>query len=199
MHASEETSRCHSKPTPNLASCSGAAAPRGARSGGAPDLPALTFTTALIGLNALLYGAQVLSKDALTIWGIKINSLILKGQLWRLVTPAFLHGNVMHLAVNCYSLYSLGPVVENVSGGRRLLAVYLAAALAGNVASFYGSAVPSLGASGAVFGVGGALAVYFYRNKELYGKRADFVLKQLWQTLLLNLVFGLTNPRIDNW
>ena len=129
----------------------------------------------------------------------QINALILQGQWWRLMTPAFLHGNLIHLAVNCYSLNNLAPVVEGVGGGRRLLAVYLAAALAGNVASFYGSAAPSLGASGAVFGVGGALAVYFYRNKELYGRRADVVLNQLWQTLLVNLLFGLSNRRIDNW
>lgn len=51
--------------------------------------------------------------------------------------------------------------------------MYLAAAVAGNVASFYGSAAPSLGASGAIFGIGGALAMYFYRNKwdaQLHGR-----------------------------
>ena len=146
-----------------------------------------------------MYGGQVLSKEVLTVWGAKVNSLILAGQWWRLVTPAFLHGNLMHLAVNCYSLYNLSPLVEKLSGGKRLLAVYLAAAVAGNVASFYGSAAPSLGASGAVFGVGGALAMYFYRNKPFYGKKADAVLKQLWQTLLINMVYGFANPRIDNW
>ena len=129
----------------------------------------------------------------------QVNALILQGQWWRLVTPAFLHGNLVHLAVNCYSLYSLAPIVETLSGGPRLAAVYLAAAVAGNVASFYGSAAPSLGASGAVFGVGGALAVYFYRNKGIYGKRSDAVLRQLGNTLFINLVFGMTNARIDNW
>jgi hypothetical protein len=183
-----------------------------------------------------MYGLQLLSKEVLTLWGIKvgarahpragilctpllcpagvvppagpltrrpprqqINALILQGQWWRLVTPAFLHGNLVHLAVNCYSLYSLAPIVETLSGGPRLAAVYLAAAVAGNVASFYGSAAPSLGASGAVFGVGGALAVYFYRNKGIYGKRSDAVLRQLGNTLFINLVFGMTNARIDNW
>lgn len=146
-----------------------------------------------------MYGAQVLSKDLLTLWGAKVNDLIVAGQWWRMVTPAFLHGNLMHLLVNCYSLYNLAPLVESTSGGPRLLAVYLAAGVAGNVASFYGSTVPSLGASGAVFGIGGAIAMYFYRNKKFYGKRADYVLKQLWQTLLLNLVYGFANPRIDNW
>ena len=115
-----------------------------------------------------------------------------------------------------------------------------AAAVAGNVASFFGSAAPSLGASGAVFGLGGALGVYFYRNRAIFGRRSDLVggcvpapelavpgcrrppvrqrpppltpaphphrvrspsqvLSQLWQTLLMNLMYGLMNPRIDNW
>jgi uridine nucleosidase len=146
-----------------------------------------------------MYGAQVASKDAITAWGAKVNQLIIAGQWWRLVTPAFFHGNIMHLVVNCYSLYNIAPALEGLCGGKRLIVTYLAAAVAGNVASFYGSAAPSLGASGAVFGLGGALAMYFYRNKELYGKRSDFILKQLWQTLLLNMAYGFANPRIDNW
>ncbi len=47
--------------------------------------------------------------------------------------------------------------------------------------------------------MGGALAMYFYRNKELFGSRSDFVLKQLWQNLLINTMYGFMNPRIDNW
>jgi membrane associated rhomboid family serine protease len=173
-----------------------AAAP-GRGGGGAADGPLLTH--ALIALNAAVYGLQVLSKDALTVAGVKVNSLIAAGQWWRLATPALLHGSLTHLAVNCYSLWNLAPTVERLTGSPRLAAVYAAAALAGNAASYFGSPAPSLGASGAVFGVGGALGVYFWRNRELYGARADAVLGQLWRTLLLNLVFGLTAARIDNW
>ena len=158
-----------------------------------------TLTNGLIAMNALLYGAQVLTKDAVTVLGAKVNSAIIAGQWWRFITPAFLHGSVMHLVVNSYSLYNLAPLVESLSGGKRLFLVYMTAAVAGNVASFYGSALPSLGASGAVFGVGGALAVYFYRNRELYGRKSDYMLKSLWQTLLFNLLYGFANPRIDNW
>ena len=52
-----------------------------------------------------------------------MNSLITAGQYWRLVTPAFLHANLIHLAVNCYSLNNLGPSVEMQSGGKRFAAV----------------------------------------------------------------------------
>ena len=162
-------------------------------------LPPLTLTNGLLLANVLLFGAQVLTRDALTVAGAKVNALIYAGQWWRLITPAFLHGNLMHLAVNCYSLHNLAPMVETLSGSKRLLAVYLAAAVGGNVASLFGSAAPSLGASGAVFGVGGALGMYFYQNKEIWGKKADYMLQSLWQTLLMNVLYGLANPRIDNW
>lgn len=162
------------------------------------DFP-ITVSQGLLGLNILMYGIQVLTKDAITVWGAKVNQLILNGQYWRLITPAFFHGNLMHLAVNCYSLYNIAPALERLTGKKRLVVAYLVAAVAGNVASFYGSPAPSLGASGAVFGLGGALAMYFYQNKSIYGKRSDYVLKQLWQTLLINMAYGFANPRIDNW
>ena len=130
----------------------------------------------------------------------QVNQLIVAGQWWRLVTPAFLHGSLIHLAVNCASLNNLAPVIEATAGKGRFAAIYLAAAVAGNVASFYGSSSPSLGASGAIFGVGGAMATYFYRNRRVLGdKRSEAVLRQLWQTLLINVAYGFLNPRIDNW
>lgn len=151
-------------------------------------------------MNVMMFGAQMISKNALTVWGIKVNQLIMTGQWWRLITPAFLHGNLMHLAVNCYSLYNLAPLAESLGGGKRLVAIYMAAGIAGNIASFYGSTTPSLGASGAVFGIGGALAMYFWMNKDVFGrKRAEFAIRQLSTTLMINLLYGFANPRIDNW
>jgi len=161
--------------------------------------PILTASQGLLGINILMYGLQVLTKDSITLAVAKVNQLIVAGQYWRLITPAFFHGNLMHLAVNCYSLYNIAPSLERLAGSPRLVVTYMVAALAGNVASFYGSPAPSLGASGAVFGLGGALAMYFYQNKSLYGRKSDYVLKQLWQTLLINMMYGFANPRIDNY
>lgn len=69
----------------------------------------------------------------------------------------------------------------------------------GTNARSIGGSTPLLTNAGAIFGLGGALAVYFARNKEVYGRQSEAVLRQLGRTLLINVVYGLTNPRIDNW
>ncbi len=159
----------------------------------------ITASQGLLGLNIVMYALQLATKDAVTMLFAKVNPLIASGQYWRLVSPALVHGNFMHLAVNCYSLWNIAPALEGLTGSPRMLVTYFVAAIGGNVASYVLSPHPSLGASGAVFGLGGALAMYFYRNKNVYGRRSDYVLKSLWQTLLINVLYGLTNPRIDNF
>ena len=76
------------------------------------------------------------------------NQLIRAGQWWRLITPVALHANLMHLVTNNYSLNSLGPAVEMLSGRPRFLTVYTASAVAGTAASFAFSPASSVGASG---------------------------------------------------
>ncbi|KAL6781065.1 hypothetical protein ACKKBG_A09650 [Auxenochlorella protothecoides x Auxenochlorella symbiontica] len=161
--------------------------------------PSRRMTDLLILANVAAFGTQLLTKQGLTVWGAKVNQLIVAGQYWRLITPAFLHGNLVHLAINCASLNALGGTLEGLSGRERLASVYMVAAVTGNLASFWGSPSVSLGASGAIFGLGGALAIFFYQNRNLYGQRSDFVLRQLGQTLALNVVYGFVSPRIDNW
>lgn len=76
------------------------------------------------------------------------NALIRAGQWWRLITPVALHANLLHLLTNNYSLNSLGPAVEMLSGRQRFLSVYAASAVAGSAASFAFSPAASVGASG---------------------------------------------------
>ena len=76
------------------------------------------------------------------------NAAIASGQLWRLITPTFLHANVIHLLLNSTALNNLGPLVEAVSLPGRFLAVYTVAAVAAVTASYLGSPSVSLGASG---------------------------------------------------
>lgn len=149
-----------------------------------------TATRYIIGLcvGAFLY--TVLNGNALNNFAM-FPPAIASGQWWRLISAAFLHGGIFHIAFNMYALYWLGPALENVLGKTKFVALYLLAALGGNVASYYFSdiATVSVGASGAIFGLMTATIVI---GREL---RADT--SQLMTLLAINVVIGFLNPAID--
>jgi rhomboid protease GluP len=158
---------------------------------------------ALLGLTILLYLAQMgtemlLGYDLPAAFGVKANELILSGQIWRLITPVFLHGSILHIGFNMYALYIFGPGLERYYGHGRFLALYLVAGFAGNVFSFMFTASPSLGASTAIFGLLGAQGVFLYRNREMLGGIAQRALINIVMIAVINLVIGLS-PGIDNW
>ena len=157
---------------------------------------------ALLCLNVVVYILQLLSRDWLLNAGAKVNGMILSGQYYRLLTPIFLHGGLIHLLCNSLSLNAVGPLVEMLFGTERLVTTYLIAGIGGNLASFYfGPAYAiSVGASGAIFGLVGALAVFLLRHRELYGERSERMLGAIMQTCVINLLIGLIpGSRIDNW
>jgi rhomboid protease GluP len=143
-------------------------------------------------------GVMIYGTDPVSILGMKINELILQGQLWRLITPVLLHGSILHLGFNMYALNALGPELERHYGHWRFLALYLMAGFVGNVASFMFSPNPSLGSSTAIFGLLGAEGVFLYQNRELFGKNARRALMNIAMIAGFNLIIGL-NPGIDNW
>jgi membrane associated rhomboid family serine protease len=116
---------------------------------------------------------------------------IANGQWWRLVSAAFLHGGILHLAFNMYALYWLGPQLEQLLGHVRFASIYMLSAIGGNVVSYYFSdiATVSVGASGAIFGLMTATIVI---GREL---RAD--VSQLMTLLVLNVVIGFASAGID--
>ncbi len=79
---------------------------------------------------------------------VQHNASIAQGEVWRLITPTFLHGSIVHLVLNSAALNNLGPLVETVSGRSRFIAVYTVAAVTGVAASYLGSPHVSLGSSG---------------------------------------------------
>ncbi len=169
----------------------------------AAEKPVVTYV--LIGITVLVYLVQWLSQryfgssyDLPFLLGGKINDLIQDGQVWRLITPMFLHGSLIHIGFNMYALSSLGPSLERFYGHWRFLLLYFVAGFTGNVLSFLLSPNPSLGASTAVFGLVAAEAVFIYRNKGLFGPRARSMLMNLGLIIVVNLVLGL-QPGIDNW
>lgn len=95
--------------------------------------------------------------------GFKVDSLIDDGQWWRLLSSMFVHMDIMHIGFNGYGLYVLGPLLEKFYGARRSFIIYMLAGLVGAAASYAFNDVPSAGASGAVYGLVGALAVVGFK------------------------------------
>ena len=165
--------------------------------------PALIVTYALLGVTSLVFLAQLgseqlLGGDLIIAYGAKVNAFIAAGEYWRLVTPLFVHGSLLHFFFNMYALYNLGRQVEGLVGSLRLAVIYFYAGLAGSIASLYFTTAPSVGASGAIFGLIGTLAVLFYRNREIFGQRGRAMLQQIVIIAAVNLLFGLQGG-IDNW
>lgn len=126
------------------------------------------------------------------------NNLILvqNGEVWRLITSAFLHVSLAHLLVNMYSLVALGTQVETFIGKWKFLFIYFISAICGNLLSltFSEPNIISAGASGAIFGLMGAL-LYFGYHYRLYLSSA--IKQQLIPIIILNLLIGLLIPGID--
>lgn len=133
--------------------------------------------------------------------GVKSNSAIYRdGEFYRLLSSTFLHGGLLHIAFNGFAIYALGTECERLYGTGRFLAVYFAGGLGGSVASYALNASPSLGASGAVFGIAGGLAAFYYLLRDLLGASSKAQLNNIIGILVINLVIGLTaSASIDNW
>ncbi|GAB4847827.1 hypothetical protein Ancab_026888 [Ancistrocladus abbreviatus] len=157
-----------------------------------------SWTNVLLTINLLLYVAQIATQGKLMLWGAKINNLINRGQLWRLVTSSFLHANIGHLMVNCFSLNSVGPTVENLCGPRRFFAIYFISAVSSTAMSYWLCQAPAVGASGAIFGLVGSVAVFVMRHRGMVGG-ATQELQHIAHVIVLNMVVGLLSKGIDNW
>jgi rhomboid protease GluP len=164
--------------------------------------PVVTY--GLLGITIVVFILQfgsenLLGVDLPAVYGMKVNELIVQGQFWRLITPMFLHGSILHIAFNMYALFAFGPTLERFYGHGRYLGLYLVSGYAGNVISFMFTESPSLGSSTAIFGLLGAQGVLLYQNRAIFGSVAQRALGQLVMIGAINLFIGLTNPGIDNW
>ena len=163
--------------------------------------PVVTIT--LMVIMGVMYLLQMLTsflyqQDLPAALGMKINDAILAGQYWRLVTPMFLHGSLLHIGFNVYALYILGRPVERYFGPWSYLGLFLISGISGNLFSFLFTSSPSLGSSTAIFGLLAAEGVFIYQHKFLFGERFSTALRQIIQVAVINLLIGLS-PGIDNW
>lgn len=160
-------------------------------------------TYALIGINvAVFLVEQILrltgmgTSTMLLTLGAKENTLITCGQYWRLLTACFLHANFTHILSNLIGLYFWGPHAEVLLGRVRFLIVYLAAGLFGSLLSYVCSDGFSVGASGALFGIFGALLYFRTRHKQVFDRVFGM---QVLVFIGLNLAIGFMGTGVDNF
>ncbi len=124
--------------------------------------------------------------------GMKINELIRQDwQWWRLFSHSFMHGSWLHILLNGYALFLIGPLLERLYGSRRFLIIYTLSALSGGAASVLLTDGPMVGASGAIFGCLGALVVFATKFKHLVPPRVSRALGvKLVPWIVLNLLIG---------
>jgi rhomboid protease GluP len=165
--------------------------------------PVMTFV--LIGMTSLIYLLQfilqtVFGFDVLFVLGGKLNEAISVGQIWRLITPVFLHSSILHIALNMYALYIIGRRLERFYGPWRFLILYFLSAFAGNVLSYVLTPAASLGASTAIFGLLAAEGVFIFENRRLFGPgRTRQMILNLGFILVINLSFGfMPSMNVDN-
>jgi membrane associated rhomboid family serine protease len=170
-------------------------------------------TNILIALNVLIYGIMLIlsaqgggigdlggvDQNVLYQFGAQVGSAIPgHNDFWRIFTAMFLHFNLLHIGLNMLSLFFIGPAIEVFYGKWRYLAIYLLSGIAGGVANYFFADPNSLaaGASGAIFGVFGALGVFYLVNRRALGRFGTASITNWVFWLGLNLVFGFTNAGI---
>ncbi|MFA5874497.1 MAG: rhomboid family intramembrane serine protease [Anaerolineales bacterium] len=157
----------------------------------------------ILGVTTFVYLLQLagqyrLITDVVAL-GVKDDTLIRAGELWRLITPVFLHASILHIAFNMYALFIFGRGIEVRYGHGRFLLLYFLSGYAGNVMSFLLTVNPSLGASTAIFGLIAAEGVFIIQNRKLLGDRVNRSLMNLLYIAGVNLLIGFTTSGVDNW
>ena len=159
--------------------------------------PMITYW--LIAVNVILYVIPILFgqyNDLInnySVWGPAIR----EGQYYRLLTGIFLHGGILHLLFNCYALYVIGAQVENFLGRIKFIIIYLVSGITGALFSvIFGGNFASIGASGAIFGLLGALVYFGYHYRVYLG---TVIKSQIIPLIVLNLLLGFCASGIDNF
>ena len=162
------------------------------------------FALGLIAVNAAAYVWELKTgalSDVHTVIasGAIYGAKVFGGQSWRLLTGMFLHASLGHLLGNCLALYMVGLAAEQAWGRWRSLLIYLLSGLAAGFASAFMETRPSIGASGAVFGLLGAVMAFFFRYGNSFYARNRRVGNFLIAWGLLQLWLGGMDRHVDNW
>ncbi|WP_207706232.1 rhomboid family intramembrane serine protease [Clostridium sp. HBUAS56017] len=163
------------------------------------------ITIALISINIILYVISGILSDnfldidgaVLLLLGGKFGPLINNGEWWRIITCNFLHGGLIHIVTNMYSLYIIGSQIEIIFGKLKYIIIYTIAGITSSLFSYYlAPNTLSIGASGAIFGLLGALLSFAIKEKDRINKG---VITNILIVVALNIYIGTTIPNIDNY
>lgn len=168
----------------------------------------ITLTNVLFGANVMVFVAMVIASgpsldftgQVMVHFGANVGPLTLSGQWWRLLTYMFLHGGIFHIAMNMWCLWNLGMLCESLYGRWTYAAIYLITGIAAGLASVaWNPGVLSVGASGAIFGLAGALIASFSLGEfSLSGISVKSTLSSLLFFAAFSLFFGGVSSQIDN-
>jgi rhomboid protease GluP len=168
----------------------------------------ITLTQIFFGINVAVFLGMVLSSSSimdfpaqvLVQWGANVGAFTLRGEWWRLLTCVFVHGGLLHIAFNMWCLWDLGALSESLYGRWTFAAVYLISGLGASLASVtWNPYVMSVGASGAIFGLAGALIAAFKLGEFSVPRSAlSGPLRSLMVFVVFNLAFGAASGVTDN-
>jgi len=173
-----------------------------------PQTPQFPVTKTLIGLNVAVFAAMVLSGvsfldpqvQQLVIWGADFGPYTLNDQWWRVLSSMFVHAGIIHIGLNMWCLWNLGPMAEKIFGRASFLVLYLLTGLGSSLTSlWFHPQIVSVGASGAIFGVAGALISALKLGRLPFPAIAvRSSMRSLIAFAGYNLLFGGIVPFIDN-
>ncbi len=158
-------------------------------------------TQIILGINvAVFLLGMVPGGSSITIFGANLGELTFSGEWWRLLTSVFVHGGLLHIAFNMWCLWNLGALCESLYGRWTYAAIYLICGVGASLASAaWHPHTPSVGASGAIFGLAGALITAFKLGEFSVPRSAlSGTLRSLGAFVVYNLIFGAIIPGIDN-
>lgn len=159
--------------------------------------PIVTFGIILICIIMFILSGGGYNTYKLVAYGANFSALVRNGEVYRLVSYMFLHAGILHIVLNMYSLFIVGPRVEDFFGKWKYLLIYLFSGICGGLLSI--GLTPntvSVGASGAIFGLFGALIYFGYSYRGYIGA---IVRSQVLPVVIYNLLMGLFIPGIDMW
>ncbi|XP_047319108.1 RHOMBOID-like protein 9, chloroplastic [Impatiens glandulifera] len=134
-----------------------------------------------------------------SLYGAKVNDLIMTGEWWRLVIPMFLHSGILHIAHGFWVLLNFGPQVCKFYGSFTFFLIYVLGGISGNLTSFLQTPEPSVGGTGPVFAIIGAWFIYHIQNKDnILKDDLEIMFQKAMIATAIGSILSISGP-IDNW